>query len=138
MKKLLVFSATLAVGFAIADNHSYEDQVAKRLKPAGNVCVEGEECETATAAVAAAEPAGPRSGDAVYNLACVACHGAGVLGAPKYGSADDWAPRIAKGVDVLHEHAVKGFNAMPAKGGNTSLSDEEVYAAVDYMVAASQ
>ncbi len=138
MKKLLVTVATLAVGIAIADTVSYEDQVAERLKPAGNVCIEGQECTTATAAVASAADSGPKSGEQVYTLACAACHGTGVLAAPKLGSAEDWAPRIAKGMDVLRNHAINGFNAMPAKGGNTSLSDEEVYAAIDHMIPSKQ
>ena len=138
MKKLLVLVASLAIGFAIAESKSYEDEVAERLKPAGNVCVEGQPCETATAAVASAASSGPKSGDQVYTLACAACHGLGVPNAPKLGSADDWAPRIAKGTDVLYASALNGFNQMPAKGGNTSLSDEEVQAAVDHMVASAQ
>ncbi|WP_196159581.1 cytochrome c5 family protein [Reinekea sp. G2M2-21] len=138
MKKLLVLVATLAVGFAIAESKSYEEQVAERLKPAGNVCVEGQVCETATAAVASSESAGPKSGDEVYTTACAACHGTGALNAPKLADAEAWAPRIAQGVDTLYTHAIAGFNAMPAKGGNASLSDEEVKAAVDHMVASVQ
>ncbi|MEJ2045108.1 MAG: cytochrome c5 family protein [Reinekea sp.] len=137
MKKLLVFIVTLAVGFVIADTNSYEDQVAERLKPAGNVCIQGQECETATAA-ASSEPSGPLSGEEVYSSACIACHGSGVLGAPKFGSSEDWAPRIAQGIDVLHDHALNGFNSMPARGGNASLSDEEVFAAIDHMISSAQ
>ena len=55
-----------------------------------------------------------------YNMACVACHGAGVAGAPKFGDKAAWAPRIAKGADTLHEHAIEGFQGtagfMPAEG----------------------
>lgn len=138
MKKLLVLVATLAVGFVIAESKSYEDQVAERLKPAGNVCVEGQECSTATVAASSAASTGPKSGDEVYSTACAACHASGVLSAPKFGSADDWAPRIAKGADTLYSNAINGINAMPAKGGNSSLSDEEVIAAVEHMIASAQ
>jgi cytochrome c5 len=79
------------------------------------------------------------SGQEVYTKTCSVCHAAGVTGAPKLGDKADWGPRIAQGANVLYEHALKGFTgkkgAMPAKGGNTALADEEVKAAVDYMVS---
>lgn len=138
MKKLLVIVAMLAVGWAFAETLSYEDQVAERLKPAGNVCVQGQACETATVAASSAASSGPRSGDQVYTAACAACHTTGALNAPMLGDAGAWAPRIAQGNELLYSHAINGINAMPAKGGNASLSDEEVIAAVDHMVAAVQ
>ena len=138
MKKLLVLVATLAVGFVIAETTSYEAQVAERLKPVGNVCVEGQACETATSAVASTANAGPKSGDQVYTTACAACHATGALNAPKFGDVAAWSPRISQGVETIYGHAINGFNAMPAKGGNASLSDDEVKAAVDHMLAAVQ
>jgi cytochrome c5 len=138
MNKLLVLVATLVVGFAFAESDSYEDQVAERLQAAGNVCIEGQVCETATAAVSASESSGPKSGDQVYTTACAACHTTGALDAPKLGDVAAWAPRIGKSIDTLYVSGINGFNAMPAKGGNAALSDDEVKAAVDYMVANSQ
>jgi cytochrome c oxidase subunit 2 len=90
--------------------------------------------------VAAAEPskAGNVDGKKVYNGLCGACHSAGVAGAPKTGDRGAWAPRILQGIDTLHQHAIKGIRAMPAKGGNPALSDAEVSAAVDHMVAQSK
>ncbi len=90
--------------------------------------------------VAAAEPskAGKVDGKKVYDGLCAACHGAGIAGAPKTGDKGAWAPRIAQGMDTLHQHAIKGIRAMPAKGGNPALSDAEVSAAVDLMVAQSK
>ncbi|MDX5376169.1 MAG: c-type cytochrome [Halomonas sp.] len=73
-------------------------------------------------------------GEAVYNQACMACHMTGAAGAPIRGDADAWAPRVEKGIDTLYTHAIEGFNAMPPKGGQMGLSDEEVKAAVDFMV----
>lgn len=137
MKKLLALT-TFALLAGLAWGESYDDQVAERLKPVGNVCIQGEECETANVAAAAPESTGPRSGDEVYNSACSSCHASGALGAPVVGNADQWAARIDKGVETLYDHAINGFNSMPAKGGNASLSDEEVQAAVDHMVAAVQ
>ena len=72
-------------------------------------------------------------GKAVFEANCKMCHGGTIPGAPVVGKNDDWAPRIKQGKETLHKHALEGFNTMPAKGGNTSLSDDEVKAAVDYM-----
>ena len=77
--------------------------------------------------------AGGADGKKVYEASCQACHGGAVPGVPHVGKKEDWAPRIKQGKDTLHKHAIEGFNAMPAKGGNGSLSDDEVKAAVDYM-----
>jgi cytochrome c5 len=135
MKKLLIMITALTASLVFAESQSYEDEVAERLTPAGNVCIQGEVCETATAAATITDT-GPKSGDQVYASACAACHGTGVLNAPKLGSNDDWAPRQAQGVDTLYNHAINGFNAMPARGGNSALSDDEVKAAVDHMLSA--
>ncbi|MFC2707590.1 MAG: c-type cytochrome, partial [Neisseria sp.] len=72
-------------------------------------------------------------GKAVFEANCKACHSGLIPGAPAVGKKEDWAPRIKQGKDTLHKHAIEGFQAMPAKGGNGSLSDDEVKAAVDYM-----
>ena len=69
---------------------------------------------------------------------CTACHTAGVAGAPRFGDKAAWSPRIAKGKDALYHSALTGKGAMPAKGGNPSLSDADVKAAVDYMAAAAK
>ena len=68
-----------------------------------------------------------------YKNACAACHDAGVANAPKLGDKAAWAPRLKQGMDTLHQSALKGKNAMPPKGGNMSLADADVMAAVDYM-----
>lgn len=110
-----------------------EDGINARLQPAGSVCIEGSDCAAATAAVSTAS-AGPRSGEQVYNGACTACHSTGAAGAPKLGDAAAWAARVSKGVDTLHANAINGFNAMPAKGLCMDCSDDEVIAAVDYII----
>lgn len=96
--------------------------------------------EPAAAAPAAAAPAAAAAADgkAVYDKTCVACHGSGVAGAPKLGDKAAWAPRIATGPDALLNSVLKGKNAMPPKGGNSALSDAEVKAAMEYMVAQSK
>lgn len=73
-------------------------------------------------------------GKAVYNSNCVACHGSGVAGAPKFGDKQAWAERIKAGLAALYASALGGKNAMPPRGGNPTLSETEVKAAVDYMV----
>ena len=102
----------------------------------------------APAPVAApAAPAAPSADDnvvgkGVYGKTCAMCHAAGVAGAPKPGDKDDWGPRIAQGKDTLYKHALEGYTGakgmMPARGGAATLSDDDVKAAVDYMVAKSQ
>lgn len=92
----------------------------------------------APAASASAKAAGGSDlvkGEQVYTATCLACHGAGVLGAPKFGDKAAWAPRIAKGIDTLHTNALNGLNMMPPKGGNAGLSEGDLKAAVDYMVS---
>jgi cytochrome c5 len=74
-------------------------------------------------------------GEKIFGSTCATCHGAGVLGAPKAGDKTAWGPRIAQGKDTLYKHALEGFKMMPAKGGNAALKDEEVKAAIDYMVS---
>jgi cytochrome c5 len=93
---------------------------------------------TPTAAVAAttasvAKP-DPAQGKAIYAATCAACHATGVAGAPKLGDKTAWAPRIGQGFDGLYHSALNGKNAMPAKGGNTSLSDSDLANAVAYML----
>ena len=82
------------------------------------------------------------AGEKTYKMACFACHGTGAAGAPKLGDKAAWAPRIKQGKETLYKHAIVGFKGstgvMPAKGGRTDLSDADVKAAVDYMVAQSQ
>jgi cytochrome c5 len=102
------------------------EAIAERLRPVGSVTL--------------AQATGPRtlkSGQEVYQLACAACHAAGVAGAPKTGETAAWAPRIKQGYDTLVRHAVEGFKAMPAKGGNPDLDPVEVARAVVHMANAS-
>lgn len=102
-------------------------------------------------AAASAEPAvaegSENAGDAdiggrIYRKACYACHQSGLVGAPRLGDGAAWEPRIARGVAVLVEHALKGFQGdsgiMPPKGGHAYLSEDEVAAAVGHMVRAAR
>ncbi|WP_284614951.1 c-type cytochrome [Aquabacterium humicola] len=97
------------------------------------------------APAAAPAPAAPvavnEAGKSAFGKACALCHAAGVAGAPKPGDKAEWAPRIAQGNDTLYKHAIEGFTgakgAMPPKGGS-ALPDNDVKAAVDYMVGLSK
>jgi cytochrome c5 len=90
----------------------------------------------ANAATPAKVSSAAADGKKVYDSTCVACHGLGVAKAPKYGDKKAWEPHLMHGVDHLYENALKGLNAMPPRGGNLTLSDAEVKAAVDYMLKA--
>lgn len=78
--------------------------------------------------------AGAAKGEKIYATRCVACHGTGVLGAPKLGVEADWLSRGQKGIDKLVQNAIEGVNAMPPKGGDPALSEEEVRSAVAFML----
>ena len=95
----------------------------------------------AAAAAPKAEATASVDGKSIYGKTCAMCHAAGVAGAPKPGDKEAWAPRIAQGNDTMYKHALEGFTGdhgmMPARGGNPKLTDEEVKAAVDFMVGQS-
>lgn len=112
---------------------------APETAPAAAAPATAAPADAAPAAVdtAAAPAADPALGKSVFGKACALCHAAGVAGAPKPGDKADWGPRIAQGKETLYKHAIEGFTGakgmMPARGGNSKLTDEEVKAAVDFM-----
>ncbi len=119
----------------------YQLAVNDRIEPFGKVALDGEAIqtdETLERVTEAQEAPALMTGPQVYNTACLACHGGGIGGAPMTGDKAAWAPRIAQGKDTLHKHALEGFTGsvgfMPPKGGRTDLSDEEITAAVDYLI----
>ena len=130
----------------VRDTAEYEAALLERIKPVGQVYRPGDEIHVSQPTVEVAPEPEPvatvMSGPQVYNAACVACHGAGIGGAPILGDAALWTDRIAQGRDTVVRHAIEGYTGsagyMPAKGGRMDLSDAEVEAAVDYMIAESQ
>ena len=97
---------------------------------------------TAAASTDVATQEGDDAGEQTYQQTCAMCHGSPAMGAPVAGNKDDWRERIAQGKETLYKHALEGFTGakgmMPARGGNPSLDDASVKAAVDHMIAKSQ
>jgi len=122
------------------------EAIAARIQPVGRVVLAGtpaamKEGVTSSAPMVtkpAAKAAASAEGKAVYNSACVACHAAGVAGAPKTGDKAAWAERLKAGLDALVKTAISGKGAMPPRGGNASQSDAEVRAAVEFMAGQSK
>jgi len=98
------------------------EKIAERIKPVSGIEM----------GAPAAAP-GARSGEAIVNATCVACHKTGVSGAPKIGDKNDWAPRIKTGLGTLLQVATKGKGAMPPRGGDASLTDAELTRAIIFM-----
>ncbi len=140
MTRIVVSFLALGLAFsamAVELTETQRAEMEQRIKPVGGNCMVGDNTCGGAAAVASS---GPRSGEDVYNAACMACHATGAAGAPVYGDVAGWADRLAKGTDVLHDSGVNGLagTGMIAKGGCMNCTDEEVMAAVDYMIAGSQ
>ena len=137
LKMLAAFFAIALISLsAYALTDSQRAEIEERIKPVGDVCLQGDDsCGSAVAA-----SSGPRSGEDVYNAACMACHATGAGGAPLLGDTAAWADRIGKGMDALYASGINGLpgTGMIAKGGCMNCSDDEVRAAVDYMLEGSQ
>ncbi|WP_299234017.1 c-type cytochrome [uncultured Halomonas sp.] len=135
---LATLGLTASAGTALAQDDAEREAIAERLKPVGELCVEGEDCGTASASAGGASSSASSGGDidgaSIYNNVCMACHETGAAGAPIRGDEAAWADRVEKGFATLLDHSMNGFNAMPARGGNPNLSDAEMEAVTAYMV----
>ena len=139
---VIVFFFARAIG-----SHSFEKTqnspkaVLERIQPFGQVRVGKADQVVVAAAPApsatAAAGGAAKSGEQVYTSTCTACHSTGVAGAPKTGDKAAWEPRLAQGLDALVSTSLKGKGAMPPKGGNAGLSDDEVKRAVQYILEKS-
>ncbi len=147
---------TVVLIFTALAIHNHEPQetnphqganISARLAPAGAVYAGNTGRAAMQAAADAATKAaasqvaygGTTDGKTIFDQLCTSCHTAGVAGAPKVGDKAMWGPRIAQGLDTLVKHAVEGYhgpdgNYMPPKGGNPALTDEQVKAAVTWIV----
>ena len=114
----------------VAYSAEAQRDIAQRLQKVGQVTI-------AEAQAAPADGAGAGPGKALYDKTCMACHGSGAAGAPKFGSKADWAPRIATGMEAMLKVAIGGKGAMPPRGGS-SASDDDLKATVQYMVDAAK
>ena len=156
---LIIFHLALVLfGFIFVEHHldtpghsearreallSDGSDIAARMAAVGQINVAQAQTTTQSSTqVAAATTSAAVDGVKVYQSACIACHGAGIAGAPRVGDAPAWAARISAGNETMYANAINGFQGatgmMPGKGGNPTLSDEEVKAAVDHMVSESQ
>jgi len=156
----LVIGVLIAIAIAIfvlarsVASHTQEEQVlveaqylksvSGRIQPFSHEAVAGQDNSAlaiktdAGAAPTSGTAAIPKDGAAVFQQTCSVCHGGGIAGAPKAGDRAAWGPRIAKGKDVLYQHALQGFQGtsgvMPPKGGRVDLPDDLIKAAVDHMI----
>lgn len=141
----LIFLARFIAGQTqlqwVREQPETQEQVAARIAPVGRVTLPGDLADlppvvpvVAQVAPAEVEMTGPQ----VYNQACLVCHGPGIGGAPTIDAPGDWQLRLDQGIEVVYQHAILGYMGpagyMPPKGGRADLSDEEVKAAVDYML----
>lgn len=156
-----IIVGVILLGDLVGDGESAEagaalSMIEQRIRPLGQVAVTGDPAPAAApvavaqASAVVAQPAAAASmaaatpaarGQAVYEQACALCHNPpGLAGAPAFGDAANWASRIAQGPDVLADHVINGYQGsagvMPPKGGRVDLSDDEVLAAMQYMIDA--
>lgn len=117
---------------ADAPDEAATARIAERIRPVGQVVTDPSRL-LAMAPVAAAARA-PMTGAEVVARACAACHDSGVLNAPKVGDKAVWNKLKAAGLGTMVSNAIKGKGQMPARGGDPSLSDDEVKAAVEHML----
>ena len=140
MKRLLALATLLAVpvsaGSASGDTI---DDIRSRLAPFGSSCLEGDEAcgstPVASPAAMAVVADEPLSGQEVYDRFCFACHATGVAEAPLFQDADQWAPRLEKGMDELLRTSTVGLGVMPPKGTCMTCSDDEMVNAIRYLSA---
>ena len=97
-----------------------------KFAPAGTIVLIG---------VLVAGPTAAAEGKDVYTKACAICHAAGVANAPRLTDKAAWAPRIKQGTDALAASVIKGKGAMPPRAGNSTLSNVDIKAAVQYMIS---
>ena len=135
----MVVMAWVLAAFSPVLASASEAEIAERIKKVGVVCVEGQDCGTATSAITVAAAGGSGGAKANYDKTCATCHAIGIANAPKFGDKEAWAPLLAKGMDVLYTNSIVGIPpGMPAKGMCFTCSEDDIKAIVDYMAEAAQ
>ena len=126
---IIITAATTKYDFSQPEeSKAVKNNIQENIKPVAQVAVANKSESIADNSISA---------DAIIKANCAMCHAGGLMGAPKIGDIGLWAPRIAQGRDMLINNAIKGIRMMPAKGGNSRLTDEEVAVAVISMANAS-
>lgn len=134
---IIVLSVVTAGIFSCGQDPNAEYEAARNAKQVAPVAAANTSAQAAQAAAPAAAPAAAaRSGEQIVTSTCAACHGSGMLGAPKIGSKADWEPLVkaAGGIDGAVKNAINGIGNMPPRGGDSTLTDAEVHDAVKYML----
>lgn len=141
MKYVTLLSTLATLALAACDNaekaRATTEASPARVQPSVTAEPESPALQAVAAgdASSAAVKPGLAHGEQIYRQTCAFCHDRGLTGAPKIGDAGAWSPRLAQGMDTLYASALQGRNAMPARGGNPSLADADIRAAVDYLAA---
>lgn len=147
MFALIGFSLFLYSKHPPPQNPSHADEIQARIEPVGGVyagdtgraALEAAKADAAKAASAQVAYGGTLDGKTIFGNLCQTCHANAATGAPVLTDKATWAPRVAEGIDTLVKHAIEGYQGskgvMPAKGGNPSLTNEQVKATVEWMVS---
>jgi cytochrome c5 len=141
---LAIFIAILSnvfAGYASSASENYKVQIQsdtnQRIAPSGKINLASNPSIKQEVMVASVSKTKILTAKEVYNTVCMSCHTSGAAGAPVIGNNSQWSDRLAKGKDALYASAINGIGIMPAKGGVSSLSDNEIKSAVDYILSES-
>lgn len=130
----LLITATVVFAEINGDDNSLTyAAIQQRIAPIGQVSVN----DQSQTDVVKKNHMAQRSGKEIYDTVCMLCHSGGAVGAPKFGSHSAWAPRVNKGMNILLQHALNGYNFMPVRGTCLDCSDTEIKAAILYMLDSS-
>jgi cytochrome c5 len=137
---LIAILSNVFASYSLHPSEQYKKEIQKRTdqrtKPVANINLASNPTIKQETPIITASSS-KLSGEEVYNVVCMSCHTSGVAGAPVIGKSDQWAERIAQGKQSLYSNAINGIGVMPAKGGASNLSDDNIKAAVDYIISES-
>ena len=134
---IIAILANIFASYSFHPSNQYKTEIENseqiRTEPEGKINLASNPTIKQETSIVVAS-SGPVSGKDIYNNVCMSCHTSGAAGAPMIGNSSQWTARLSKGKDTLYANAINGIGVMPAKGGLSSLTDEEVRAAVDYLL----
>ena len=141
---LAIFIAIISnifAGYASSASENYKVEIqsdtSQRIAPSGKINLASNPSIKQEVKVVSVSETKTLTGEDVYNTVCMSCHTSGAAGAPVIGNNSQWSDRLSKGKDTLYVSAINGIGIMPAKGGVSSLSDNEIKSAVDYILSES-